>query len=221
MASKREMVLRRPSKRHIGILAGTFDPPHLGHLWMALAALKQTDITYVEFLPCWKHAFGKTPVDFDHRVNMCKLMAQGYSHIGVSDLEGRLETNYSVDILNAYVQMHGYEYDHYIKESVKKDVKFSLIMGSDNYYHMDKWKNPEKVRELVGIIWVSRSSEDLLPEEETTIFIENNTSSHLRKNFSSTVLREYLKEGSSNAWYMTRTNVMDYILRNHLYTSTN
>lgn len=185
----------------IGIFGGTFNPPTWAHLQVAQAALDSGKVDFVEFLPCWKHAFGKEPSDFFHRVKMCELITEDNPCMGVSGLEGKLKTTYSIDILEAFTKA--------IKEYNSLPIDFRLIMGADNYWKMDQWKNPEKVKELAPPLWVSRPGTQDLPFEEEKILLDNHN--------SSTGLRNAIKNNRPEASNMTRSTVFDYIMMNNLY----
>jgi len=139
----------------VGLLAGTFDPPHVGHLQMARACLWSGKIDKVVFLPCWKHAFGKEPTDFDHRATMCELMVKdhGDDRIEVWRDEAEIESTYSIEILE------------FINTKHPEVDKFRLILGADNYWKMNKWKQPSKVWALAESLWVDRPGESRIPEE--------------------------------------------------------
>ena len=189
----------------IGILGGTFNPPTWGHYKVAQAALDSRKVDYIEFLPCWKHAFNKKPVDFSHRVEMCKLLIGKNKHMDVSDLEGKLKTTYSIDILEEYIN----NWNLTPIRGLYKNIKFRLVMGADNYLKMDKWKNPERVKELAPPLWIGRPGINDLPETEEVIELDNT--------LSSTQLREELKSDDPKALLHTRSTVVDYIKLHNLY----
>ena len=83
----------------IGLLGGTFNPPHLGHLAVAKTGLWSGEIDAVWFLPCWEHAFGKKPESFNHRASMCQLMIQEEKDIFLCTDEADIKSSCSVCIL--------------------------------------------------------------------------------------------------------------------------
>ena len=76
----------------IGVFGGTFDPPHMGHLELASIVLESGLVDRVIFVPCLKHALGKSPAGFEHRFAMCKVLVEGKENMDVSDIESRLDT---------------------------------------------------------------------------------------------------------------------------------
>ena len=135
----------------VGLFGGTFDPPHNGHLTVARRVLDSGFVDQVWFLPCWKHAFGKDPSPYTTRVEMCKILVKHEDHMFVSMMEGEVKSTYSVEILTAFKN----NFPH---------TSFRLILGSDNYWKMDEWKEKDKVLELTPPIWVRRPGSKEIPE---------------------------------------------------------
>jgi len=185
------------SLQRIGIVGGTFNPPHLGHLAIAKAALASSLIDIVWFLPCWQHAFGKDPSAFHHRASMCFLMVKDEPNIYVCTAEFEIKSKYSIKIL----------------EHIKKtntDKVFRLILGTDNYWKMDKWKEKDKIIRLAPPIWVRRPKIKEIPE--STIECDFN--------ISSSEIRELIKNPRiNNNWQYIHDKVLDYIKVNNLYRS--
>jgi nicotinate-nucleotide adenylyltransferase len=74
----------------IAIFGGSFDPPHLGHVFLAAYALSVTSVERVLVVPVFQHAFGKTLSPFDDRVAMCELAFRDLRRVEVSTLEREL-----------------------------------------------------------------------------------------------------------------------------------
>ena len=153
----------------VGLFGGTFDPPHMGHLKVALAVLKSGRVDQVWFLPCWKHAFSKEPTAFEHRVNMCRLVTGDNLKLYTCPDEGKVKSTYSIEILE------------YIKNKYPgKD--FKLVVGADNYEKITQWKNYDEVVKLAELIWVDRPGFD--KPKNTVKCGSALSSSHIRKMFS-------------------------------------
>jgi nicotinate-nucleotide adenylyltransferase len=135
----------------IGLFGGTFDPPHNGHLAVARRVLDSRFVDEVWFLPCWQHAFGKAPSPFTARVEMCRILVERELGMKVCDMEGQIKSTYSIEILTA------------IKQAFPSH-DFRLVLGSDNYWKMDGWKEKDKVLELAPPIWVRRPDAKEIPE---------------------------------------------------------
>lgn len=133
----------------IGLLGGSFNPPHLGHLLMAVAVYATEEIDHLWIIPTADHAFGKKLAPFEDRVRMCHL---AFRHLAggaaVLDLESRLPrepgtASYTVDTLRAL-------------RAVRPDMKPVWIAGSDVLPDLHKWKDPEEVQRLCRMVVVPR-----------------------------------------------------------------
>lgn len=188
----------------VGLLAGTFDPPHKGHLQMAKVALWSGKVDKVAILPYWKHAFGKEPTSFDHRVRMCEamLLDESDSRIVVWKDEEEIKSAFSIEILEAIHHRH-------------PDVEeFRLILGADNYWKINKWKQPNRVCELAKPLWVDRPGQSRIPEESLVCNVDT-SSSEIRRNirFSTLPNEKIYKEFKTQL----SSKVMNYIIEFGLY----
>ena len=185
------------SNKRIGLLGGTFNPPHLGHLAMATAALQEQVVDRVWLLPCWKHAFGKEPIPFDHRAEMCRWMVRDFPDIFVCTAEQEIKADCSVKILRYIARQY-------------PNKTFNLILGTDNYEKMDLWNDKEEVVSLAPPIWVARPGTKI--DEETI---------SCNYNVSSTAIRELLKTPQGQFTIainrMMSSEVYGYILKHNLY----
>ncbi len=137
----------------IGILGGSFNPPHLGHVLMAVAVYATEEIDHLWVVPTADHAFGKALAPFADRVRMCHL---AFRHLAggaaVLDLEDRLPRTagtptYTVDTLRA---LH----------AVRPGIKPVWIAGSDILPDLPRWKEPEEVQRLCRMVIVPRRGYD-------------------------------------------------------------
>lgn len=184
----------------VGILGGTFDPPHLGHKAVAQAVLDSNQVDVVWFLPCWKHAFGKEPTEFHHRASMCYLMVRNHPEMFVSTAEAEIKSTYSVKILE------------YIRTG-NPEKTFRLIMGTDNYYKICEWKDAKAVLSLAPPIWVARPGVENPPLE--VLQCENNTSSSLVRDLLGT-----LGTYSDEVKKLVAPKVLGYIKQHNLYNQS-
>jgi nicotinate-nucleotide adenylyltransferase len=74
----------------LALLGGSFDPPHVGHLFLAAYALSTSDVERVLVLPVYQHAFGKPLSPFEQRLEMCRLAFRDLRRVEVSELEREL-----------------------------------------------------------------------------------------------------------------------------------
>ena len=94
-------------KKRIGLLGGTFDPIHFGHLQLAEIALKRCDLNQILFIPAANppHKNSRNIQNFKHRVNMVKRALAGKTALRLSLLEASLPVpSYTIDTLTFLVQ---------------------------------------------------------------------------------------------------------------------
>lgn len=121
----------------IGILGGTFDPPHAGHLALARAAMDQLGLDEVIFLPANRNPLkaGKASASGKHRVGMVEALIRHDSQLAVSDMEiTRGGTSYTVDTLGELQMVRPAEY--------------WFLMGADALKGLPDWKNPQRLMRL-------------------------------------------------------------------------
>jgi nicotinate-nucleotide adenylyltransferase len=132
--------------RSVGIVGGTFNPPHLGHLALARHALTELDLERVFLMPA-NRAPGKPPEPDpgpEHRVRMCRLAVAGTANVSACALEiERGGVSYTADTLRA------------IHEDWP-DAELTFIVGADTARTMPSWREPEKVLELARIAIAER-----------------------------------------------------------------
>src|SRR5258708_38432850 len=86
----------------IGILGGSFDPPHLCHQLLALSFLSLEPLDELWVIPCADHAFKNNLSSFPHRFAMCEIAFERIQKVLVLDLESKLATpNYTIETINA------------------------------------------------------------------------------------------------------------------------
>jgi len=130
----------------VGILGGTFDPPHNAHLVMAETALARVPLDKVLFMPApdppLKNAVEVTP--YDTRVEMLGLAIRGRRGLELSRLEEfRSGPSFTVELLRHYRTMFGEE-------------PF-LILGADSVCDLARWREPETVLSLATLVVFPRT----------------------------------------------------------------
>ena len=132
--------------RRIGILGGSFDPVHYGHLLLAESCQEQCDLDEVWFVPAAMNPHkpaGSNASDVQ-RVEMLRLALAGHS--GFSILEMELErggASFTVDTLEV---LHDQFLDH----------EFFLLLGADSLADLPAWKDPQRICELAALSVVRR-----------------------------------------------------------------
>ncbi len=130
----------------IGILGGTFNPPHLAHLVCAQEALVQLGLDLVVFVPVGRPPHKDAPDDpgGEHRLAMCRRAVAGDERLVVSRLElDRAGPSYTVDTLQ---EIHA--------TSPGDDLTF--IVGGDMAHSLPTWREPEAVLELATLAVAER-----------------------------------------------------------------
>ena len=152
----------------LGILGGTFDPVHLGHLAIAQTAMKAASLDRVAMIPCalppHKDRAGLT--DGFHRFAMVSLLVPGAQGIAVSALELlRGGVSYTVETLLE------------LSRRVPKPDLF-LLVGSDSYAELPTWRSPEQILSLAAIVVIPRGEDGeaelrrSLPRELSSILLQ-------------------------------------------------
>src|SRR5437660_5161270 len=140
----------------IGILGGTFDPVHLGHLIMADHCREQGQLDQVWFIPAARppHKQDRPLTPFVHRVEMLALAIAGMPSFRIDELEkDRPGPSYTVETLQELQGRH-------------PDTQFALLLGSDCLPDLPSWKNPTRIVELAELLVFSRPDWPLRQPEE-------------------------------------------------------
>jgi nicotinate-nucleotide adenylyltransferase len=182
-----------------GILGGTFDPIHLGHLAAAEAAMDCARLDRVILvptgLPPHRHQASATG---DQRLEMCRLAVDGNERFEVSDVEvKRGGVSYTVDTLKE------------LKSRYPNDQLF-LILGSDAAKLFSSWREPDEIRRLASLVVVTRPGTAPLTGT-TDIVCERPT-----PNISGSALRGAIAGGNRVTTLLPEA-VAAYIARHGLY----
>jgi nicotinate-nucleotide adenylyltransferase len=134
---------------NIGVLGGTFDPIHIGHIKVAEEAVARLDLPRILFIPAgqpWlklNNANAVSPVQ--HRLEMVRLGISGHPRFKLSTLEiERSGPTYSVDTI---AQLH---------DSLSEGDEIFFILGWDNLMQLPKWHQPQRLLEFCRLIAVPR-----------------------------------------------------------------
>jgi nicotinate-nucleotide adenylyltransferase len=127
----------------IGVLGGTFDPVHVGHLAIANAALDELTLDRVYFVPARRSPLKQDgPIaSAEDRLAMLTAATSDEPRFRVSHVElDREGPSFSVDTL----------------ESLRGEGQLFLILGSDAYADFERWREPARIRELATIVLAAR-----------------------------------------------------------------
>lgn len=194
----------------IGILGGTFDPPHLGHLEFARAAIEQLGLDEVIFLPAHRNPLKKLKSSpAKQRLEMVRQMIASEPQMAISDADiSRGGPSYMIETLQEFQMV--------------RPADYWVLMGADAFKSFGEWKNPEKILKLckLGVAVRPPATENevlqrLNPELRDRIDIVPMK----RLDISATDLRQRLAKGQGSLGPYMSPVVLQYIKQNHLYGS--
>jgi nicotinate-nucleotide adenylyltransferase len=194
----------------LGVLGGSFNPPHIGHVLLANDAFEALSLDKLLIVPANANPLkGSNPggAGIMQRLQMTQLAFAGDPRFEVSDMEiGRGGLSYTVDTLEALKAKY-------------EGAELILLLGTDSLATFEKWVRPEKIRELAQLAILARNGseqerfgvEKNLPEGATIVTTR-------RVDVSSTEIRKRLAEGKSIKGFVAES-VEQYIKSAKLYTS--
>lgn len=196
--------------KKIGILGGTFNPPHNGHLHAARQAKRALGLDGILLMPDNIPPHKPLPegsADAEQRLEMTRLAAQELPGAEVSDLElHRGGRSYTVDTLRELAEQH-------------PDTEYYFIMGTDMLLSFDRWYQPEQICRLCVLTVVAREDDDREALEQAAARYRTRWNARVALvdapalPMSSTQLRQ-----SRTAWEdSVPERVLDYIKRHRLY----
>lgn len=189
--------------KSIGILGGSFNPVHVGHLMLANYISQFTDVDEVwltlSLLNPLKQGNNETIPDFQ-RLEMLNIATKGSSGIAVCDVELSMpKPSYTADTLKRLQILY-------------PSCRFRLIIGSDNWLIFDRWRNHEEILNEHGVIVYPRPGYPLSDPNHDNVEIVNAPTIDL----SSTFIRRSIAEGKDMSYFLPN-GVYRYIIENNLY----
>jgi nicotinate-nucleotide adenylyltransferase len=193
-----------------GILGGTFNPPHLGHLVAAQEAYRELDLDQVMLIPAGIPPH--KPVDDEpgpqHRLELCRLAVGDDERFTVSDLELRRDgPSFTVDTLDI------------LRSQSPADDLF-LILGADIAAGLPKWHEPERVLELATVAIAKRRGTAKAAVEDALAQVTGGERARFfqmpRIGISSTMVRRRVRAGQPIRYFVP-DGVMHYIETHGLY----
>lgn len=197
----------------IGIMGGTFNPIHYGHLLMAECAYEQLNLDTVWFMPnknpIYKSIEGN--VKEDDRITMVRLAIEGNPHFELNLMEFEREgATYTVDTLELLKQKH-------------PEDEFFFLIGTDSLFQFQNWKDPGRIAQLATLLVAARdtkiTAEQIMEQVYQLYKNYNATILHLHYPMlaiSSTDIRDRIEEGMSIR-YTVPEKVEQYICDKRLY----
>ena len=209
----------------LGLLGGTFDPIHFGHLRVAEEVAEELALEHIYLIPAAlpPHKDGKPVSSFEHRMAMIQLAVEGSPLLEPLDLEGRRQgLSYSIETLREFRQLF------------KGNIELFFIIGIDAFLEIGTWKEYRALFDHAHFLVINRpgfQSEDLgrfltslevgferdgdkfvVPSGNHLIFREATL-----MDISSTEIRNRVAEGKTIRFMLPKT-VRTYIIENRLYS---
>lgn len=195
-------------KDRIGILGGSFNPVHFGHLNLAIEMLEKRELTAVYFCPANVNPFkeNKKPVSSFHRLKMLELALEGIPQFSILENEIlRPAPSYTIDTIE---ELRG----------ENPDAEFFLIIGEDSVSSFHTWRLAkdivQKATLLVGMRSGCRPGQCDNPEIQEAII--KGVTQTKTMDISSSEIRERIRL-QKYCFHLLPSKVLDYIYANRLY----
>lgn len=198
--------------RQIGIMGGTFNPIHAGHLLLAEWAREEAALDEIWLIPngisYMKDSLEVAPAE--DRLRMTQLAAEGNEHFKCLDLE---------------VRRDGYTYSYETLEKLARSCpedEFYFILGADCLFALERWKFPERILGACKLLAAVRDEASMEEMAEKKAELERRFGGEIllmpfvRMSLSSTEIRQRLRAGKS-VRYMAPDKVLAYIEEKGLY----
>lgn len=198
------------NSKKVGIIGGTFDPIHMGHLIIAETARETYGLDEVLFIPSGLSYMKSNVLDKKTRVTMTGIAIESNPHFALSTIE---------------VDRDGNSYSYETIAELKKhhpNTEYYFIVGADSLFDMEKWKHPEKIFSECIVLAATRSGST---EEEFRAQMQYLTEQYgadirliptASLDISSTDIRKKVTEGRS-IQYLVPFKVKEYIEKNNIY----
>lgn len=200
------------NRKKVGILGGTFDPIHIGHLMLAENARQICGLDKVLIMPSGCSYF-KDPAkvtDTKHRVAMTELAIRSNDKFELSTIESdRSGNSYTYETLEELCKLN-------------PDTRYYYIIGADTLFSIETWRKPEEIFNKCTIVCACRDShtpdelkskaDDLKRRYDADITITDVPEVPV----SSTMVRQLLSKGLNCRYYLD-DKVIEYIKSNGLY----
>ena len=125
--------------KNIGLLGGSFDPPHKGHLYISLEAKKILKLDDIWWLVTPQNPLkANQPASYSDRIKNCKLIIKN-KPIKIKEVEKKINSKFSYQTIK-------YLNNHY------RNINFFWLMGADNLINFHKWQNADKIFNEIPIV---------------------------------------------------------------------
>ncbi|MDO5135140.1 MAG: nicotinate-nucleotide adenylyltransferase [Eubacteriales bacterium] len=200
-------------RKRIGIMGGTFDPIHIGHLILGEKAYEQLDLDEVWFLPA-----GNPPHKRNRRGRASDQERSDMVHLAIQD-------NPHFRLSLEEMKEDGYTYTCRTLENLKKrdpHVDYYFIIGADSLYSFESWRHPERICAACSLVVAVRGHTSRERLEQEMERLSKRYNGHFLRldtpvmDVSSHLLRRWRREGKSLRYYVPR-QVIDYMDDHGIY----
>lgn len=134
--------------KRLGIMGGTFNPVHCGHICIAGIARRELELDEVRFIPSGDPPHKSVGVSGAQRLEMVRMAVRGYSGFTISDMEIRRRgRSYTCDTLREISER-------------EPDADIYFILGDDMFMNIDTWRHPEEIMRRAALAVAPRPGED-------------------------------------------------------------
>lgn len=198
--------------KKVGILGGTFNPIHIGHLILADSARETFDLDEILFMPSGVPYMKdqNTVLAVSERVAMTSLAIEENHCFALSTIEAdKADNSYTYETLQELHRRH-------------PQVQYYFIIGADSLFHIETWRQPEEIFQLCTIIAAVREGFDREDCKQKAEELMERYHAEIRLlpsrmiDISSTDIRERIDSGKS-VRYMLPDKVIEYIRKKNLY----
>ncbi len=193
----------------IGIMGGTFNPIHNGHIALAKAAYERFSLDKILFMPSGKSYMKEHVLENSKRVAMVARAIEEIPYFELSTIEvDRVGNTYTCETLQQLKQQN-------------PDTQYFFIMGADSLFYIEKWKNPEMIYSLATLVCMVRDDYDMADIRKKGAELTKKGASILYLDIpqiaiSSTEIRKKVENHQSIS-NLVPEKVEEYILQEHLY----
>lgn len=184
--------------KKVGLLGGTFDPPHLGHLTIAKTVYEKLNLDEIWFVPTYEPPHKRSAeASPKHRLEMLKLLIKDYDHFSVSTVEFELKgQSYTIDTVKHLKEKH-------------PNNEFYFIIGGDMIDYLPNWYKIDELFKLIQFVGVKRKGYQI-NEHPHVLIVDMEL-----VNISSTEIRNEIKNNHTPNGLPE--HIVKYIRENHLY----
>ena len=197
----------------IGIMGGTFDPIHIGHLLLGEFAYEDFGLDEIWFLPNGNPPHKETAdtgTSLEHRIEMIRKAIEGVPH-------------FRLNLHEANTEEHSYTYRTMQEvNEMLPEHEFYFILGADSLFSIEQWKYFREIFPTCTILAAMRDDKDAREMQRQILYLTEKYGARIRLlqapllEISSTVIRDRASR-DLGVRYMVPDSVAEYIRTNHLY----